>query len=130
MTIVMFSTTSCDDDSGPVTNTQLITAGPWIFSSASTGDASLDIFVGALFTGFTLTFFADGTTTVVFPIDPSSSGSGTWRFNVEETQVVLDEGTIDEQTSDIVTLNTTTFVFTISEDFGGGFIPITITTTH
>ena len=130
MAFVMFSITSCDDDDGAVTNTQLLTSAPWIFQSLSTGDAMLDASLSLLFNGFNITFSADGTYTVNFPADPTSGGPGVWRFNVEETQLVLDEGTTNELVITIITLNSTTFVFTITEDVGAGPIPITLTTTH
>jgi len=124
--IIFFTACNDDDDPAVLTNTQLITAAPWLFSSLSTGDATLDTFFSALFTGFSITFAADGTYTVTIL---GITEPGTWRFNVEETQFVLDEGTMDESVSNIITLNTTTFVFTFTEDLGTPTV-LTITTTH
>ena len=129
LAITAFAATSCnddDDDPGAQTNTQLITAGAWNFSSLSTGNATNDAFFTALFTGFSISFSADGTYTVTIL---GITEAGVWRFNVEETQFILDEGTMDESVSNIITLNATTFVFTFTESLGTPVV-ITITTTH
>jgi len=130
LAITVFAATSCnddDDDPGAQTNTQLITAGPWNFSSLTTnGPTGSDAFFTALFTGFSITFAADGTYTVTIL---GITEAGVWRFNVEETQFILDEGTMDESVSNIITLNATTFVFTFTESLGTPVV-ITITTTH
>jgi len=124
--ILFISCNDDDDDPGTQTNTQLITAGAWRFSSLSTGNATNDAFFTALFTGFSISFSADGTYTVTIL---GITEPGIWRFNASETQFILDEGGMDESVSDIITLNATTFVFTFTESLGTPVV-ITITTTH
>ncbi len=125
--IIPFAISSCSDDDGvALTKTQLLTSSPWKFSTVSTGDATVDALFQLLFTGFTITFNTDGTTVVTFPSEPNEDG--TWEFTAEETKLLLDKGTIDEQTSDIVTLTAATLVITISDPSIN--TPLTMTLVH
>ena len=125
--VIPFAISSCSDDDGiALTKTQLLTSSAWKFSTVSTGDATVDALFQLLFTGFTITFNTDGTTVVTFPGEPNENG--TWEFTAEETKVILDKGTIDEQTSDIITLNAATLVITITDPSISA--PLTMTFTH
>jgi len=117
--IIPFAISSCsDDDEIALTKTQLLTQAPWKFSTISTGDATADVLFQLLFTGFTLTFNTDGTTSVTFPSDPSGSGDGTWEFTASETKILLDKGTIDEQTFDIESLTAAMLVVKLTDQDG------------
>ena len=107
---------SCDDDSPPPgpTNTDLLTADKWVAVGVSGDSASIDELV-MIFTGFEITFSTGGTYSVLIPSETPPTDNGTWRFNVEETQLVLDEGTIDEQVSEVVILTETNFDFQITD---------------
>ncbi len=125
--IIPIAISSCsDDDEIALTKTQLLTQAPWKYSTISTGDATFDVLFQVLFTGFTITFNTDGTTSVTFPSDPSGSANGTWEFTTNETKILLDKGTMDEQTFDIESLTAATIVFTFTDPDFSGLITLTL----
>jgi len=123
--IIPFAISSCSsDDEIALTKTQLLTQAPWKFSTISTGDVTADALFQLVFTGFTITFNTDGTTSVSFPSEPSVNG--TWEFTTNETKILLDKGTMDEQTFDIQSLTAATLVFTFADPDFSGLITLTL----
>ena len=122
--IIPIAISSCsDDDEIAFTKTQLLTQAPWKYSTISTGDATFDALFQLFFTGFTITFNTDGTTLVTFASD---SETGTWEFTTNETKILLDKGTMDEQTFDIESLTAATLVFTFTDPDFSGLITLTL----
>jgi len=122
--IIPFAISSCsDDDEVALTKTQLLTQSSWKFSAVSTGDPTFDAFFQLFFTGFTITFNTDGTTLVTFASD---SETGIWEFTTNETKILLDKGTMDEQTFDIESLTAATLVFTFTDPDFSGLITLTL----
>ena len=123
--MIPFAISSCsDDDEIALTKTQLLTLSPWKYSTITTGDATFDALFQLVFTGFTITFNTDGTTSVSFPSEPSVNG--TWEFTTDETKILLDKGTMDEQTFDIESLTAAKLVFTFTDPDFNGLITLTL----
>jgi hypothetical protein len=61
-------------------------------------------FPDSFFVDNRLTFKTDGTYST---FDGTDTETGTWEFSTDETKVIMDKGTSDEETMDIVELSST-----------------------
>lgn len=106
--LFLFSSCSKDDDP-TLTKTQLLTQNTWKYSSGTSSDP-LGQLALAFFSGAEYSFKADKTYSgllLTLPID------GKWEFSADETKLILDKGTTEEQTFEIVTLNASAFDYKI-----------------
>ncbi|WNJ16174.1 hypothetical protein [Pontibacter sp. G13] len=89
------------------TNTELLTEFTWEYDAVSGDALTADqlALLQTLLTGSTITFNEDGSSVAVASFfGVPSTTEGTWRFNDDETAIISDEGTADESTIEIITL--------------------------
>lgn len=101
--ILLFSSCSKDDDDPAITKTQLLTQNTWKYSSGTSSDPAIQVFL-VLYTGQEYTFKIDKTFTGTlggFPV------SGVWEFSENEANLLLDKGTSDEAEFEIAKLDAT-----------------------
>lgn len=101
--LFLFSSCSKDDDP-TLTKTQLLTQNTWKYSSGTSTDPTAQSLL-ALLTGSEYIFKSDKTYTSIFF---TLSTNGKWEFSTDETKLILDKGTTEETSSDIVKLDGTT----------------------
>jgi hypothetical protein len=94
---------ACGDDNAPaLSKTQLLTQNTWKFSSVTSTDATAQALLALFLTGSEVVFKADKTYNQTTLLGPSS---GKWEFSSGETALILDKGTAEESTGDIVKLD-------------------------
>jgi len=100
--VSIFLISSCKDDDDPVlTKTQLLTQNTWKYSSGTSSDAFAQSLL-AILTGQEYTFKSDKTYSGILLGFPTS---GTWDFSADESKLILEKGTSDETSSEIVKLD-------------------------
>jgi hypothetical protein len=109
LAVAGISLTSCKKEDPAPTKTELL-AKTWKISEFyEDGQLISDPSLASV----RLTFNANGTyTSVGF----GSNSTGSWEFNADDTRILMDKGTVDEFTGSVVTLSTTTFKMTWTED--------------
>lgn len=94
---------SCKKDDDPVlTKTQLLTQNTWKYGSGNSTNPLVQALI-SLLTGTEYVFKADKTYSVTQL--GQSIASGKWEFSSDETKIILDKGSIEESTLEIVTLD-------------------------
>jgi hypothetical protein len=107
--ILAFSGCKKDNDK-PVTKTDILSAKAWklqdmLAFGQNVTSLGLGSYLGSL-TNADFKFNKDGTYTATNRATNAAS-QGKWKFGNNETQLILDEGTSDQTTYDIITLTTT-----------------------
>jgi hypothetical protein len=93
-----------DDDPAPKSKTELLTANTWKFSSVTTSDADIQTFLTAFLTGSEITYKKDFTYTSTTLLSTDVT-TGKWEFADNETAILLDKGTSDEDKQTILKLD-------------------------
>lgn len=99
--LLLFSSCSKDDDP-TLTKTQLLTQNTWKYSSGTSTNPLVQALMGLL-AGTEYVFKTDKTYSVTQL--GQSIASGKWEFSSDETKIILDKGSVDESTLEIVTLD-------------------------
>jgi hypothetical protein len=86
----------------PPTNKELLTKAWKVNEAYVNGQLSSD----PSWSSFRITFKTDGTYTSAFG---TGNGSGVWEFNSDQSRVILNKGTADEETMEIKKLDESTF---------------------
>lgn len=98
-------TNACSTEEATPERTKLLTQNTWTFSSTEGFDEISKAIIEAFADGSSYKFKTDGTVNVTFF---GISYSSDWEFNSDQTIIILEPGTEDEQKLVIVTLNETT----------------------
>lgn len=102
------------------TRTTHLTSGTWQFQSLSNPDLDSDTrdFFNALLSLADFNYMEDGTYLLTFADSTLDNANGTWRFNNDATQLILDEGTDDETINTIIDLSEQLLVFSYMDSLG------------
>jgi len=94
---------SCKKDDDPVlTKTQLLTQNTWKYSSGTSTNPLVQALI-SLLTGTEYVFMTDKTYSVTQL--GQSIANGKWEFSSDESKIILDKGSVEESTLEIVTLD-------------------------
>ncbi len=104
--LVAFLIASCGNEAKQ-SNMQLLTTPVWIFSGATSTNATTYTLI-PLLSNSTYKFFGNGTYTFTYQ---AVGQAGTWQFNADQTQFILQKGTVNERTLNITKLEVSKFEF-------------------
>jgi hypothetical protein len=106
---VAFASCKKEETPAPPTKKEMLTKTWKIQSLTANGQQMPDSF----FVNSRLTFKADGTYTET---DGSDTDTGTWEFTDNDTKILMDKGTSDEQSADILELSSSKLRMKETED--------------
>lgn len=99
------------------TNTELLTASMWKFSSAASVDPATQTEFEIFLANMTMSFRANGSYDIVIPEDDEAGvENGAWEFTAKETALLLGKGAEDEQTFAISTLTSATLILAVTNN--------------
>lgn len=112
---------SCGKDDDPAkSKTVLLTQHTWKFSAVTSDFPGFDLFKEEFATDYEsdeFKFNEDKTYTYTNTADASANMSGKWEFSSDETKLILDKGTDDEETYTVVKLDEGTLETSITDPF-------------
>ena len=114
---VAFASCKKDDPTTPPVNTPTkkeMLVRTWKIQSMTVNQMPLP---DSMYASNRLTFKTDGT--YISSDGSSSDDTGTWEFNSDETKLIMDKGTSDESTGDIIELSTTKLHMKETDDSSG-----------
>jgi Lipocalin-like domain len=112
ITMFILMLISCGTDDPKVDKSSLLVGAKWTFSESIAEDELIQGLITSLYLGSTFTFNANGSYNGEFgDWADNVAYEGTWEFTSDDTKIILDKGTDEENTWDIVTLNSDTFSF-------------------
>ncbi len=112
ITIFTLMLLSCGTDDPKVDKRALLVGAKWTFSEVVAEDELTQGLITSLYQGSTFTFNTNGSYNGEFGdwID-NLAYEGTWELTSDEKKIILDKGTDEEKTWDIITLDSDTFSY-------------------
>ena len=107
--LLLVSSCKHEDPKPAPSKTDLLTQHAWRFSTATSSSAVIQSGVNQSLVGFIFTFKSDHTYTT------SDGDAGTWEFSSNETAIITDKNTADEETYTVGKLEDANLELSISD---------------
>lgn len=125
--LFLFAAFGCEKDAN-LSKEEMLTSHVWRFSEITATTNNQDVLdllqlAEALMTGGTITFNKDGTYTMTIM---QQTEDGTWELSVDETTLIMDKGTGDEDEATLASLTLSRMVWESEDDYQGEIYTVSV----